>query len=175
MNENDVVIVSAVRTPIGSFNGMFKDISAVQLGSLVIQAALSRANIHTHEVDEVIMGNVLQAGNGQNPARLAALASGLSEEIPAFTINKVCGSGLKAIHLAWQSIRCGESEIVVAGGMENMSQAPYLLFGARSGYGMGDQTADKILPAFLEKLNKAGAEKIVQEKQRQIDEWKKTK
>ncbi|MBP1994561.1 acetyl-CoA C-acetyltransferase [Paenibacillus eucommiae] len=140
MPADEVVIVSAVRTPIGSFNGVFKDISAVKLGAIAIQAALSRAALDFTEVDEVIMGNVLQAGLGQNPARQAALAAGLPQEIPAMTVNKVCGSGLKAVQLAWQSIRSGESEVVVAGGMENMSQAPYLLKGARSGFAMGDQT-----------------------------------
>jgi acetyl-CoA C-acetyltransferase len=140
MNEDDIVIVSAVRTPIGIFNGLLKDVSAVQLGALVIKAALSRANIDSGAVDEVIMGNVLQAGLGQNPARQASLAAGLPVETPAMTINKVCGSGLKAIQLAWQAIRSGENEIIVAGGMENMSQAPYLLAGARSGYRLGNQT-----------------------------------
>lgn len=140
MNEDDIVIASAVRTPIGNFNGLLKDVSVVQLGALVIRTAISRANIDPGEVDEVIMGNVLQAGVGQNPARQASLAAGLLVEIPAMTINKVCGSGLKAVHLAWQAIRSGENEIVVAGGMENMSQAPYLLAGARSGYRMGNQT-----------------------------------
>ncbi|WP_240421286.1 acetyl-CoA C-acetyltransferase [Paenibacillus periandrae] len=137
---NDVVIISAVRTPIGSFNGALKDVSAVQLGAAAIRAAMDQAGIDAAKVDEVIMGNVLQAGLGQNPARQAALAASIPVEIPAMTINKVCGSGLKAVHLAWQSIRSGESEIVVAGGMENMSQAPHLLMGGRSGFKMGDQT-----------------------------------
>jgi len=141
LNEEDIVIVSAVRTPIGNFNGLLKDVSAVELGALVIKNALDRANIDKASVDEVIMGNVLQAGLGQNPARQAALTAGLSVEASAMTINKVCGSGLKAVHLAWQAIRSGDNEIVVAGGMENMSQAPYLLPGARSGYRMGHQTA----------------------------------
>ncbi|BBH21738.1 acetyl-CoA acetyltransferase [Paenibacillus baekrokdamisoli] len=139
MNEDDIVIVSAVRTPIGNFNGLLKDVSAVQLGALVIREAISRANIDIGEVDEVIMGHVLQAGLGQNPARQASLAAGLLVETPAMTINKVCGSGLKAVHLATQAIRSGDNEIVVAGGMENMSQAPYLLAGARSGYRLGNQ------------------------------------
>ncbi len=140
MGTEDVVIVSAVRTPIGSFNGKLKDVSAVQLGSLVIKEVLSRANIEGTDVDEVIMGNVLQAGLGQNPARQSALSAGLPQKTPAMTINKVCGSGLKAVQLAWQSIRSGENEIVVAGGMESMSQSPYLLQGARSGFKMGEQT-----------------------------------
>lgn len=141
MNPRDAVIVSAVRTPIANFNGALKDVSAVRLGSVVIQAALKQAAIGPAQVDEVLMGNVLQAGLGQNPARQALLAAGLPQEIPAATINKVCGSGLKAVHLAWQSIVCGESDIAVAGGMENMSQAPYLLPGARGGYRMGDRSA----------------------------------
>lgn len=140
MRKDDVVIVSAVRTPIGSYNGLLKDISAVQLGAIVIKAAISRASIHMADVDEVIMGNVLQAGLGQNPARQASLAAGLPQETSAMTINKVCGSGLKAVQLAWQSIRSGENDIVVAGGMESMSQAPYLLHGTRSGLRMGDHT-----------------------------------
>jgi acetyl-CoA C-acetyltransferase len=140
MSDRDVVIISGVRTPIGSFNGVFKDISAVQLGALTIKSALDRAGVEPFEVNEIIMGNVLQAGLGQNPARQAALVAGIPQETPAMTINKVCGSGLKAVQLAWQSIQSGESEIVVAGGMENMSQAPYLLSGARNGYRMGDQT-----------------------------------
>ncbi|MEI5907100.1 acetyl-CoA C-acetyltransferase [Bacillus spongiae] len=135
----DVVIVSAVRTAIGSFNGTLKNITAPTLGSIVIKEALHKSGVPLDQVDEVIMGNVLQAGLGQNPARQAALTAGLSEDVPAMTINKVCGSGLKAVHLATQAIVAGDAEIVVAGGMENMSQAPYLLKGAREGYKMGDQ------------------------------------
>lgn len=140
MQQDDVVIVSAVRTPIGSFQGSLRDVSAVQLGTEVIDEAIRRAGVDKAAVDEVIMGHVLQAGLGQNPARQAALAADLPQETPAMTVNKVCGSGLKAVQLAWQSIVTGEGEIVVAGGMENMSQAPYLLTGARSGFRMGDQT-----------------------------------
>ncbi|TBL76152.1 acetyl-CoA C-acetyltransferase [Paenibacillus thalictri] len=139
MNERDVVIVSAVRTPIGSFQGALKDVSAVQLGAIVIREAIQRAGLNAGDVHEVIMGNVLQAGLGQNPARQAALTAEVPQESPAMTINMVCGSGLKAVHLAAQSIRSGDSEIAVAGGMENMSQAPYLMQGARDGYRMGDQ------------------------------------
>ncbi|OAS22097.1 acetyl-CoA C-acetyltransferase [Paenibacillus oryzisoli] len=139
MHETEVAIVSAARTPIGKWNGIFKDISAVQLGATAIQAAIQRANIDNRLVQETLMGNVLQAGIGQNPARQASLLAGLSTEIPATTINQVCGSGLKAIQMAYLSIRSGENDIVVAGGMENMSQAPYLLKGARTGFGMGDQ------------------------------------
>jgi acetyl-CoA C-acetyltransferase len=129
MKVEDVVIVSAVRTPIGSFQGAFKDVSAVQLGAIVIKEAVKRAGIDPAEADEVVMGNVLQAGLGQNPARQAALSAGLPQEIPSLTINKVCGSGLKAVHLAYAAIRSGESEVVVAGGMENMSQAPMGRYG----------------------------------------------
>lgn len=139
MHETEVAIVSAARTPIGKFNGMFKERSAIQLGAAAIQEAIRRANIEDSLVQEVLMGNVLQAGLGQNPARQASLLAGLSTKIPATTINQVCGSGLKAIQLAYQSIRSGEHDIIVAGGMENMSQAPHLLKGARSGCGLGDQ------------------------------------
>jgi acetyl-CoA C-acetyltransferase len=134
-----VVIVSATRTAIGSFNGSLKDVPATKLGATVIRAALEQANVAPDLVEEVIMGNVLQAGLGQNPARQASLLAGLPETVPAMTINKVCGSGLKAIHLAFQAIKSGEADIIVAGGMENMSQAPYVLSGARTGLRMGDQ------------------------------------
>lgn len=133
------VIVSAVRTAIGAFQGSLKDIPATTLGSVVIKAAIERAGVPAEDIDEVIMGNVLQAGLGQNPARQAALQAGLSTAIPAMTINKVCGSGLKAVHLAAQAIVAGEADIVVAGGFENMSQAPYILQNARDGFRMGDQ------------------------------------
>lgn len=146
-----VVIVSATRTAIGSFNGSLKDVPATKLGATVIQAALAQANVASHLVEEVIMGNVLQAGLGQNPARQASLLAGLPETVPAMTINKVCGSGLKAIHLAFQAIKSGEADIIVAGGMENMSQAPYLLGGARTGLRMGDQPlVDTIIKDGLE-------------------------
>lgn len=137
--ENEVVIVSAVRTAIGSFLGSLKDVSAVDLGATVIKEALERAGVSPELVDEVIMGNVLQAGLGQNTARQAAIKAGLPETVPAMAINKVCGSGLKAVHLARQAIISGDADIIVAGGMENMSQAPHLLKGAREGYKMGDQ------------------------------------
>lgn len=139
MLQQEIVIVSAVRTPIGNFNGSLKDVSATKLGAHVIKSALEKAGINPDQVNEVIMGNVLQAGLGQNPARQASIQAGIPQEVPALTINKVCGSGLKAVHLAMQSILAGDADIVVAGGMENMSQAPYLLDGARSGYRMGDQ------------------------------------
>jgi acetyl-CoA C-acetyltransferase len=137
--QNEVVIVSAVRTAIGSFLGSLKDVSAVDLGATVIKEALERAGVSPELVDEVIMGNVLQAGLGQNTARQAAIKAGLPETVPAMAINKVCGSGLKAVHLARQAIISGDADIIVAGGMENMSQAPHLLKGAREGYKMGDQ------------------------------------
>lgn len=135
----EVVIVSAVRSAIGSFLGSLKDVPAVDLGATVIKEALERAGVSRDQVDEVIMGNVLQAGIGQNPARQAAMKAGLPETVPAMTINKVCGSGLKAIHLARQAIVAGDADIIVAGGMENMSQAPYLMRNAREGFKMGDQ------------------------------------
>ncbi len=138
MSHKEVVIVSAVRTAIGNFQGSLAGISAPKLGAVVLEAALSRAGVDKSLVGEVILGNVLQAGLGQNPARQAAIQAGFGHEVPAMTINKVCGSGLKAVHLATQSILAGDSDIILAGGMENMSQAPYLLEGARSGYRMGD-------------------------------------
>lgn len=134
-----IVIASAVRTPIGSFLGALKDVSATELGALVIKEAVNRAGLKGTDVDEVIMGNVLQAGLGQNPARQASMKAGLSEQVPAMTINKVCGSGLKAVQLARQAILSGDAEVVVAGGMESMSQAPYVLNNAREGFKMGDQ------------------------------------
>jgi len=136
---NEVVIVSAVRTAIGSFQGALKDVPATKLGAIVIDKALEKAGVSKDAVDEVIMGNVLQAGLGQNPARQAAIQAGLPVAVSALTINKVCGSGLKAIHLATQAIIAGDADIIVAGGMENMSQAPYLLKNAREGFRMGDQ------------------------------------
>ncbi len=135
----DVVIVSAIRTPVGSFNGSLKSISATELGAMVIKGAIENARLSIDQVEEVIMGNVLQAGLGQNPARQAAIKAGIPVSTPAMTINKVCGSGLKTVHLGAQSIMLGDQDIVVAGGMENMSQAPYLLNGAREGLRMGDQ------------------------------------
>ncbi|MFB0830155.1 acetyl-CoA C-acetyltransferase [Brevibacillus laterosporus] len=139
MKGSDVVIVSAVRTAIGSFQGKLSSVSATRLGAVVIEAALAKAGLDKQHVDEVVMGNVLQAGLGQNPTRQAAMLAGIGEEKPSLTINKVCGSGLKAVHIAYQAIVSGEADVVVAGGMENMSQASYLLEGARNGYRMGDQ------------------------------------
>jgi acetyl-CoA C-acetyltransferase len=137
---SEVVIVSAVRTAIGNFMGALSSLSATDLGAVVIDAAIERAGLDKANVEEVIMGNVLQAGLGQNPARQAAVKAGLAETVPSMTINKVCGSGLKAVMLAAQAIRAGDAEVVVAGGMESMSNAPYLLPGARGGYRMGDNT-----------------------------------
>ncbi len=134
----DVVIVSAVRTPVGKFQGSLSGLSATQLGALVVREAVKRARIKPEQVDECIMGNVVSAGLGQNPARQAALHGGLPPEVSALTINKVCGSGLKSVALAAQAIQTGNSEIVVAGGMESMSNAPYLLPQGRNGFRMGD-------------------------------------
>jgi len=134
----EVVIVSAVRTPIGSYNGSLAGFSAVELGALVIQEAIKRAKIEPEQVDEVIMGNVLQVGLGQNPARQASVKAGVPIEVPALSINKVCGSGLKAVNLAAQAILAGQADIVVAGGMESMTNAPYLLEKVRWGYRMGN-------------------------------------
>ncbi|MDN3438939.1 acetyl-CoA C-acetyltransferase [Planococcus sp. APC 3900] len=142
----EIVIVSAVRTAVGSFQGSLKDVPATQLGAIVIKEAIGRAGIQPEQVSEVIMGNVLQAGLGQNPARQASIHAGLPETVPAMTINKVCGSGLKSIQLAYQAIYAGDADIVVAGGMENMSRAPYLMENARSGFRMGDQ---KVVDSML--------------------------
>ncbi len=133
----EVVIASGVRTPIGSFGGTLKDMPAVDLGGIVIQEAVRRARVSADKVDLVIMGNVLQAGLGQNPARQAAISGGISRYIPALTVNAVCGSGLEAVIMAAQKIKAGDAEIVVAGGMENMSQAPYVLTQSRWGQRMG--------------------------------------
>lgn len=140
------VIVSAVRTPIGAFLGALAELPAPRLGAIAIRAALERAGLQPAMVDEVIMGNVLTAGVGQAPARQAALFAGLPEHVPCMTINKVCGSGLKAVMLADQAIRCGDAEIVVAGGQESMSNAPYLIPKARTGLRMGHaQLIDSML------------------------------
>lgn len=134
----EVVIASAVRTAVGTFGGTLKDVPAVELGAIVIKEALKRAGIKGDMVDEVIMGNVLQAGLGQSPARQASVKAGVPVEIPAMTLNKVCGSGLRAVSLAAQIIKAGDADILVAGGMENMSAAPYLVPNARWGVRMGD-------------------------------------
>ncbi len=137
---SEPVIISAVRTPVGKFQGSLKSLPATQLGSIAVRAAVERAGLSVRQVDEVIMGNVVSAGLGQNPARQAALGGGLTTDVAALTINKVCGSGLKAVGLAAQGVITGDSEIVVAGGMESMSNAPYLLLNAREGYRLGNGT-----------------------------------
>ncbi|MGD2056253.1 MAG: acetyl-CoA C-acetyltransferase [Gammaproteobacteria bacterium] len=134
----EVVIVDALRTPIGKFGGTLAETPASQLGTLVIAALLERTGVEAARVDEVIMGQVLAAGVGQNPARQAAIGAGLPVEIPAMTVNKVCGSGMKAVHLAVQAIRCGDADIVIAGGQENMNLAPHILPGSRNGMRMGE-------------------------------------
>src|SRR6185295_15896184 len=165
------VIISAVRTPIGKFQGAFKPFSATQLGALAVRAAYERAGLRPADIDEVIMGNVVSAGLGQNPARQSALGAGLPPEVAALTINKVCGSGLKAVALASQAIMTGDSEIVVAGGMESMSNTPYLLPNARDGYRLGDGTIvdsmihDGLWDAF-ENFHMGNTGEIVAEKYR---------
>ncbi|HTC74442.1 MAG TPA: beta-ketoacyl synthase N-terminal-like domain-containing protein, partial [Edaphobacter sp.] len=134
----DVVIVAAVRTPVGKFQGAFAEMTAVQLGAIAVREAVRRAGIAPASVDECLMGCVLPAGLGQNPARQAALQGGLADTVSAMTINMVCGSGLKAVGLAAQAVMAGDAEIVVAGGMESMTNAPYLLPQGRKGFRMGD-------------------------------------
>jgi len=136
MNE-DVVILSGARTPIGSFGGAFKDVSAVELGTVAVKEALNRSGVRPDQVNETILGCILQAGLGMNPARQVSLAAGMPETVPAQTVNKVCGSGLKAVMLAAQAIKAGDAQVVVAGGTESMSGAPYLLPGARWGERLG--------------------------------------
>lgn len=136
----EAVIISAVRTPVGKFLGALKDFKATELGAIAVREAVKRAGVSPEDVDEVIMGCVIQAGLGQNPARQAALHGGLPNTVSAVTVNKVCGSGLKAIMMAAQGIQLGDTEIVVAGGMESMSNAPYLLPKAREGYRLGNGT-----------------------------------
>src|SRR6266850_2057868 len=134
----EAVIVSAVRTPVGKFQGSLKDFKATDLGAIVVRESVKRAGVDPANVEEVIMGCVIQAGLGQNPARQAALRGGLPPAVAAVTVNKVCGSGLKAVMLAVQGIALGDTDVVVAGGMESMSNAPYLLLKAREGYRMGN-------------------------------------
>ncbi|MFB1634227.1 acetyl-CoA C-acetyltransferase [Pseudomonas sp. AP-1] len=134
---NDVVIVAATRTAIGSFQGALANVPAVELGAAVIKHLLEQTRLDPAQVDEVILGQVLTAGAGQNPARQAAIKAGLPYSVPALTLNKVCGSGLKALHLAAQAIRCGDAEVVIAGGQENMSLSPYVMPSARTGQRMG--------------------------------------
>src|SRR5436305_14870699 len=137
--KTSAVILSAARTPIGKFLGGLSSLSAPDLGAAAIRAAVERARIPTDEIDEVIMGNVIQGGVGQAPARQAALKAGLPATISALTVNKVCGSGLNAVLLAAQPIRAGDTEVVVAGGQESMSNAPYYVYGMRNGVKLGDQ------------------------------------
>lgn len=136
----DVVIVAATRTAVGSFQGSLANVSAVDLGAAVIRQLLAQTGLEGTQVDEVIMGQVLTAGAGQNPARQAAIKAGLPFAVPAMTLNKVCGSGLKALHLATQAIRCGDAEVIIAGGQENMSLSNYVMPGARTGLRMGHST-----------------------------------
>lgn len=144
------VIVAAARTPIGKFGGSLASLPASDLGAIVIKALLQRSGCSANEVDEVIMGNVLQAGQGQGPARQAAIKAGLPVSIPATTINNICGSGLKAVNLAMAMIESGQADVVIAGGMENMSAAPYLLAKAREGYRMGNgEVVDSMLNEAL--------------------------
>ena len=135
------VIVGALRTPIGKFLGTLWPLTATQLGAHVVAASLERSGIKPDQVDEVIMGNVVGAGLGQNPARQAAIRGGVPDTVPAVTVNKVCGSGLKAVMMAAQAIKCGDAKLIIAGGMESMSNAPYLLMQARRGFRMGNSTA----------------------------------
>jgi acetyl-CoA C-acetyltransferase len=137
MSDRDAVILSGCRTPIGTFGGAFKDVSAVELGTAAVREALARSGVPADRVDEVVLGCILQAGLGMNPARQVAIRAGLPESVPAVTVNKVCGSGLKAVTMAAQAVRCGDAEIVVAGGAESMTRAPYLLPGARWGERLG--------------------------------------
>lgn len=164
----DVVIVAATRTAVGSFQGSLANVPAVELGATVIRALLAQTGVAPAEVDEVILGQVLTAGAGQNPARQAAVKAGLPHEVPALTLNKVCGSGLKAVQLAVQAIRCGDAEIVIAGGMENMSLAPYVLPKVRSGLRLGhaelvdSMISDGLWDAFNDYHMGQTAENLVQ-------------
>jgi acetyl-CoA C-acetyltransferase len=142
----EAFILSAARTPIGKCLGSLAEVSAPELGAVVVREVLRRARVAPERVDEVIIGNVLQAGVGQNPARQVALKAGLADSIAAFTVNKVCGSGLKAVMLAAQAIKAGDADVLVAGGIESMSRAPFLLFGARTGWKFGDQ---KVVDAMI--------------------------
>src|SRR5438045_5335788 len=135
---NDIVIVAATRTAIGKFGGALAKIPAPELGATVIRELLARAKLKPDQISELILGHVLTAGSGQNPARQSSIKAGLPASIPAMTINKVCGSGLKAVMLAAQAVQCGDADIVIAGGQENMSAAPHVLPGSRDGFRMGD-------------------------------------
>lgn len=144
---HEVVIVAATRTAVGSFQGSLASIPAPQLGAIVIRSLLEQTGVAAEQVDEVILGQVLTAGSGQNPARQTAIHAGLPFSTPAFTLNKVCGSGLKALHLAAQAIRCGDAEVIIAGGQENMSLSPYVMPGARTGLRMGHA---KVIDTMIE-------------------------
>nr|WP_314557708.1 acetyl-CoA C-acetyltransferase [uncultured Pseudomonas sp.] len=167
----DVVIVAATRTAVGSFQGSLANVPAVELGATVIRALLEQTGVAPAAVDEVILGQVLTAGAGQNPARQAAVKAGLPHEVPALTLNKVCGSGLKAVQLAVQAIRCGDAEIVIAGGMENMSLAPYVLPKVRTGLRLGhaelvdSMLSDGLWDAFNDYHMGQTAENLVQKYQ----------
>lgn len=164
----EVVIVSAVRTPIGAFGGAFKDVTAVELGRFAVEGALNKIGLDPSEVEELIFGNVLSAGLGQNVARQVAIHAGIPEYVPSFTINKVCGSGLKTVALAAQSIACGNADVVIAGGTESMSLSSYVLPGSRWGYRMGDQKVidtmvyDGLTDAFNQYHMGVTAENIVE-------------
>ncbi|CAI1733226.1 Acetyl-CoA acetyltransferase [Serratia entomophila] len=146
MQQREVVIVAATRTPVGGFHGALAPLTAVELGTVVVKALLERSGVPPQQVDEVILGQVLTAGCGQNPARQTALNAGLPDAVPVLTVNKVCGSGLKAVQLAVQAIRCGDAEAVIAGGQESMSQSPYLMNGARAGLRLGHaQLVDSVI------------------------------
>jgi acetyl-CoA C-acetyltransferase len=146
VQQREVVIVAATRTPVGGFHGALAPLTAVELGTVVVKALLERSGVPPQQVDEVILGQVLTAGCGQNPARQTALNAGLPDAVPALTVNKVCGSGLKAVQLAVQAIRCGDAEAVIAGGQESMSQSPYLMNGARAGLRLGHaQLVDSVI------------------------------
>ena len=138
MSKKEVYIVSAVRTPLGSFGGIFANISATKLGSIAIKGALEKANVNSQNIDEVFMGNVCSANLGQAPARQSAIAAGIPDSVPCTTVNKVCSSGAKSIMFAAQSIMLGQADILVAGGMENMSNVPYYVPKARFGYKYGN-------------------------------------
>lgn len=176
----DVVIVGAVRTPIGCFQGALSRHSAVELGSAVVQALLTRSGVQPQDIDEVILGQVLTAGAGQNPARQSAIKGGLPNTVSAITINDVCGSGLKALHLASQAIQCGEADVVIAGGQENMSRAPHVLTDSRTGAQLGNSQLidslvhDGLWDAFNDYHMGVTAENLAREygisRERQ-DEW----
>ncbi|MGH2478762.1 MAG: acetyl-CoA C-acyltransferase, partial [Ktedonobacteraceae bacterium] len=169
MSEHQAVIIGAVRTPTGRFLGALTNFSAPELGALAIKEAVKRAGIDPSAIEEVVMGNVVSAGIGQAPARQAAIKAGLSVDIPAFTVNKVCGSGLKAVMLAAQAIRAGDAQVYVAGGMESMSNTPYLLRKARTGYRMGnaemiDSVVNDGLWCAFENIHMGNEAEIIAEK-----------